>query len=162
MPILVCHFTSSLVRCLREGKVLHTDNSASCTSTGISCLQGLIIATFPKIIRTLYRKLDTIIVHKLGSEYTYSVNHNRAATGKMFTIIESFTWSVVTDLPNNAERSVQRNQTVFEREFGVSIRVSFNVTQVPNMSLEVTRSTMVSSKWVEVGACGQTSTTEVT
>ena len=90
------------------------------------------------------------------------MNHNRAATGKMFTIIGSFTWSVVTDLPNNAKGSIQGNQTVFEREFGVSIRVSFDVTQVPNMSLKVTRSTMVFSKWVEVGACGKTSTTEVT
>ena len=116
---------------------------------------------FPRSSVPYNNNLDTITVHRLGFEFTHSVNHNRAATGKMFTIIGSFTWGVVTDLPNNTKGSIQGNQTVFKREFGVSIRVSFDVTQVPNMSLEITRSTMVSSKRVEVGTCGQTSTTEV-
>lgn len=82
-----------------------------------------------------------------------------ATAGQDKARIQGHAWK---DLPNDTERTVQRDQGVLERERSNALRVGRDVTEIANMPIDVRRGAMRPLERVEVGASGRATVAQVT
>lgn len=54
------------------------------------------------------------------------------------------------DLPDDTERPIERDEAVLERENSNALGVGLDVTEVPNMPVDVRRRAMRHFEWIEV------------
>ena len=64
-------------------------------------------------------------------------------------------------LPNDAERSVERNEAVLKGELGSTVRITLDVSEVTDMTFFVARGAMVLVERIEVRAGGETSVGQI-